>query len=158
MTTLERRVPPVLALLGFGAAVVVVAVVGALASTNAQAVYGDLVLPPWAPPGWLFGPVWTALYALIAVSGWLYWRAGGDRGPLLVYAVALVLNLAWSPLFFAAGAFELALADILLLDAAVLTTILLFRRRSPVAALLQLPYLAWVLFATALNTAIVVLN
>lgn len=158
MTTLERRVPPVAALLGFVAAVLVVAVAGALSSVNAQAVYGDLALPAWAPPSWLFGPVWTVLYAMIAVSGWLHWRAGGDRRALGVYAVALVLNLAWSPLFFAGGAFGLALADILLMDAAVLTTILLFRRRSPLAAWLQVPYLAWILFATGLNTAIVLMN
>ncbi|GAB2796265.1 TspO/MBR family protein [Amycolatopsis magusensis] len=157
-TTSGKPVSPALVLAGFIAAVAVVAVAGALASTDAPAVYASLNLPAWAPPAWLFGPVWTVLYLAIAVSGWLYWRAGGDRRGFTVYGVNLVLNLAWTPLFFGAGAYGVALADIALLDAAVVATILLFRRRSPLAAWLQVPYLAWVLFATALNTAIVVLN
>ncbi|AXB42186.1 TspO/MBR family protein [Amycolatopsis albispora] len=155
-TTSAHRAP--LALAGFAAAVAVVAMAGALASTNARGVYGSLNLPSWAPPPWLFGPVWTVLYGMIAVSGWLYWRAGGDRRGLTVYAAGLLLNLAWTPLFFAAGAYELALADIVLLDLAVVAAIVLFHRRSPVAAWLQVPYLLWILYASALTGAIVALN
>ncbi|MBN6041922.1 TspO/MBR family protein [Amycolatopsis sp. 195334CR] len=155
-TTASPRAP--LALAGFVAAVAVVAVAGALSSMNARSVYESLELPGWAPPPWLFGPVWTVLYAMIAVSGWLYWRAGGDRRGLGVYGVGLVLNLAWTPLFFAAGAYELALVDIVLLDVAVVASIILFWRRSRLAAWLQVPYLVWILYASALTVSIVILN
>ncbi|WP_410618732.1 TspO/MBR family protein [Amycolatopsis sp. cmx-8-4] len=158
MTTVHRSAPAPVALAGFLAAVAVVAVVGGLAASSSRAVYAGLEQPPWAPPSWLFGPVWTVLYILIAVSGWLYWRAGGTRAGFTWYAVGLVLNAAWTPLFFAAGAYTLALVEIVLLDVAVAGAVAVFWRRSRVAAALQVPYLAWTLFATALNTAIVVLN
>ncbi|MFG1646637.1 TspO/MBR family protein [Amycolatopsis sp. NPDC049252] len=158
MTTVHRSAPAPVALAGFLAAVAVVAVVGGLAASSSRAVYAGLEQPPWAPPSWLFGPVWTVLYLLIAVSGWLYWRAGGTRAGFAWYAAGLVLNAAWTPLFFAAGAYPLALAEIVLLDVAIAGALALFRRRSRVAAALQVPYLAWTLFATALNAAIVVLN
>jgi tryptophan-rich sensory protein len=147
-----------LVLAGFVAAVAVVAVVGSLAATSASEIYGDLKQPAWAPPSWLFGPVWTVLYVMIAVSGWLYWRENGTRQGLVLYGVGLILNAIWTPLFFAGGAFGVALADIILLDIVVIATILFFRKRSPLAAALQLPYLAWILFATALNAAILALN
>ena len=145
---------PLLGLVGFAVAVTFVAVVGSLAAVSARSTYAALDLPSWAPPGWLFGPVWTVLYVLIAVSGWLVWRrVGGDRS-LTVYAVQLVLNALWTPLFFGADRYGLALAEILLLDVAVASTIVLFRARHRLAAALLVPYLAWVLFATALNAAI----
>ncbi len=158
MTTLNRSAPARVALAGFLAAVAVVAVVGGLAASQSRAVYAGLEQPPWAPPSWLFGPVWTVLYVLIAVSGWLFWRAGGSRAGFAWYAVGLVLNAAWTPLFFAAGAYTLALVEIVLLDVAVAVAVAVFWRRSRTAAVLQVPYLAWTLFATALNAAIVVLN
>ena len=158
MTTIHRKAPEPLVFAGFAAVVALVAVVGALASMNAKDVYADLSLPAWAPPPALFGPVWTVLYVMVAVSGYLYSRAGGDRRGLVWFAVGLVLNAAWTPLFFAAGAYGLALVDIVLLDAATVVTAVLFRRCSPVAALLLVPYLCWIGYATALNTAIVLLN
>ncbi|EOD64902.1 TspO/MBR family protein [Amycolatopsis vancoresmycina] len=158
MTTLPRSARSPLALAGFLAAVAVVAVVGSLAATQSRTVYNGLVQPGWAPPSWLFGPVWTVLYVLIAVSGWLFWRASGTRREFAWYAAGLVLNAAWTPLFFAAGAYTLALVEIVVLDVVVAGTLVVFRRRSAAAAALQLPYLAWTLFATALNAAIVVLN
>ncbi|MGW4523884.1 TspO/MBR family protein [Amycolatopsis sp. NPDC004378] len=157
MTTVHRPAPP-LALAGFVAAVAVVAAVGSLAATRSRAVYSGLAQPPWAPPSWLFGPVWTVLYLVIALSGWLFWRAGGTRREFGWYAAGLVLNAAWTPLFFAAGAYAVALAEIVVLDVVIVGTALVFRRRSRASAALQLPYLAWTLFATALNAAIVVLN
>ena len=135
-------------------AVTLVAVTGSLAAVSARATYAALDLPSWAPPGWLFGPVWTVLYVLIAVSGWLVWRQAGWNPALTVYAVQLVLNAIWTPLFFGADRYGVALAEIVLLDLAVVATIVLFRVRHRVAAALLLPYLAWVLFATALNAAI----
>ncbi|WP_290061906.1 TspO/MBR family protein [Amycolatopsis solani] len=159
MTTLPRSRPaPVVVLAGFLAAVAVVAVVGGLAATRSREVYGQLVQPSWAPPSWLFGPVWTVLYILIAISGWLCWRAAGTRREFAWYAAGLVLNAAWTPLFFAAGAYPVALVEIVLLDVVIAVTLVVFGRRSRLAAALQLPYLAWTLFATALNAAIVVLN
>ncbi|MFI5586480.1 TspO/MBR family protein [Amycolatopsis sp. NPDC051758] len=158
MTTVHRSAPAPVVLAGFVAVVAVVAAVGSLAATQSRAVYEGLNQPAWAPPGWLFGPVWTVLYLLIAVSGWLFWRAGGTRREFAWYAAGLVLNAAWTPLFFAAGAYTVALVEIVALDLVVAATALVFRRRSPAAAALQLPYLAWTLFATSLNAAIVVLN
>lgn len=157
---MTERVPhrnPWLVLAGFAGVVGVVAVVGALAATSAKDVYAGLVLPPWAPPASLFGPVWTVLYVMIALSGWLYWRTDGETGGFAAYGVGLLFNLLWTPLFFEGRATGVALADILLLDVAVVVTIFLFGRRSKAAAALLVPYLGWILYATALNTAILVL-
>ena len=142
----------------FLVAVTVVAGVGGLAASSAQATYRALDLPPFAPPAWLFGPVWSVLYLFIAVAGWLLWRARGWDGVLWLWAGQLVLNLAWTPLFFSADRYVLALADIVLLDVAVAALIILAWRTSRVAAWLLVPYLAWTCFATALNAGIVVLN
>ncbi|WP_410657956.1 TspO/MBR family protein [Amycolatopsis sp. lyj-112] len=158
MPTIPRRLRAPLTFLPFLAAVAVAAIVGGLAAADARTVYSGLELPPFAPPAWLFGPVWTVLYIGIAVSGWLYWRSNGDRRALVWYVAQLVLNAAWTPLFFAAGAYTVALVDIALLDVAIAVTALRFRRTSRVSAALLLPYLAWTLYATALNAAIVVLN
>ncbi|GAA5146748.1 tryptophan-rich sensory protein [Nocardioides marinquilinus] len=146
------------ALLVFAAAVVVVAVVGGLAAGSSGETYDALDLPPYAPPSWLFGPVWTVLYVMIAVAGWLAWRRTGTDRATVVYGVQLVLNMAWTPLFFAAGWYTVALVEIVALLAAVLLTIAMFARRSRAAAWLLAPYAAWVAFATALNAGIVVLN
>ena len=143
--------------IGFFCLVLVVALVGAAFSSDASAVYAGLDRPSWAPPSWLFGPAWTLLYLLIAISGWLAWRAEGPPGRLLAftaYGVQLVLNVAWTPLFFGLGAFFVALLDIILLLVAILATVLLFLPRSRFAAALLLPYLGWVGYATALTAAV----
>ncbi|MFE6814541.1 TspO/MBR family protein [Streptomyces sp. NPDC057677] len=149
------------ALIGFLLAVYAVAALGALASADAASVYTSLDLPAWAPPAWLFGPVWTVLYATIGVAAWLVWRrqAAPDRKPAMAWwVVQLALNLGWTPLFFGLGAYGVALIEILLLVVATGVTILLFSRVSKAAALLLVPYLGWVCFATALNAAIWVAN
>ncbi|MER7335534.1 MULTISPECIES: TspO/MBR family protein [unclassified Micromonospora] len=146
------------ALLGFGAAVVVAAAIGGLGVRGTSAEYAALARPPWAPPSWLFGPVWTALYAMIAVAGWLVWRRVGFGPALGAWIAQLVLNAIWTPLFFGAGRYGLAFAEILLIWAAIGGTVLLFRRVSRPATLLMLPYWAWVTFAAALNFAIWRLN
>ncbi len=123
--------------------------------------YQELVKPAWAPPDWVFGPVWTALYLSMAVAAWLVWKRygfAGARGPLLLFAVQLALNAAWSGLFFGLRSPALALAEILLLLAAVAATALAFWQRSRVAGLLLVPYLLWATFATALNFTIWRLN
>ena len=157
-TLAPRRPTAWLPFLPFAGAVAAVALVGGLAAASAGATYRALELPAFAPPSWLFGPVWTVLYVMIAVAGWWVWREVGWGRELTLWSGQLVLNLAWTPLFFAADRYALALADIALLLVAVAATIVLFRRTSPPAAWLLVPYLAWVAFATALNAAIVVLN
>ena len=164
MSTLDPRptLPSrVLGMAAFIVAAVVAAASGALSSLDAAEQYGTLVQPTWAPPPWLFGPVWTVLYALIALSGWLVWRRAGWSGArtaLTVYAVQLVLNALWTPLFFGAGLFGVAFAEIVLLWGSIVATIVLFARHSRPAAAMLVPYLAWVSFAAALNFAIWTLN
>lgn len=145
-------------LLFFVGAVALVAVVGGLAAGSAPETYRALELPPWAPPAWLFGPVWTALYLMIAVAGWQLWRARGWDVAVTLWVVQLGLNLAWTPLFFAGDRYLLALVDIMVLVLVIATLIALASSRSRTAMWLLFPYLAWVSFATMLNTAIVQLN
>ncbi|MCW2814346.1 MAG: peripheral-type benzodiazepine receptor [Nocardioides sp.] len=145
---------PWLALLGFLAAVAVAAGLGGVAASSAGSTYAALDLPSFAPPSSVFGPVWTVLYVAVAVAGWLTWRAVGWDRSLTAWAVQLVLNAAWTPLFFGADRYGLALVEIVLLLVAVVVTTALFWTRRRVAALLMLPYLGWVGFATSLNAAI----
>lgn len=124
-------VPPArtwLTLVPFLVAVAVASGVGGLAAAGSQATYRALELPPYAPPPWLFGPVWT------------------------------VLKLLWTPLFFAADLYTVALVEIVALAASTALLVAWSWHRSRVAAWLLVPYLAWVCFATALNAGIVVLN
>lgn len=151
----RRTWPALLVFLGLCAGV---AAAGAASSAGSRETYAALQTPSWAPPSSVFGPVWTVLYVMIAVAGWLLWRTAG-RGPALVWwGVQLLLNLAWSPLFFGLGRYGLALVDIVALWLAIAATIVVAWRRSRAAALLLVPYLAWVTFATALNAAVVRLN
>ncbi|MHA7648690.1 TspO/MBR family protein [Mycobacterium sp. ML4] len=141
-------------------AVVLTAGVGGLAANSAQQ-YGRLRQPSWAPPAWVFGPVWTTLYALMAVAAWLVWRGGpssATRSALAAYAAQLVLNAAWTPLFFGLGWRGIALIDIAILWAVLLATVVLFFRRSAVAGWLLVPYLLWTTFALCLNLAVWQLN
>ncbi|WP_148232887.1 MULTISPECIES: TspO/MBR family protein [Thermomonospora] len=128
--------------------------VGALAVSGAGQEYARLDRPDWAPPSWLFPPVWTVLYATIAVSGWLVWRRHGVHPALGVFGLQLVLNAIWTPIFFGAGAYGWAVADIVALWLALGATIGWFWRLSRPAALLLVPYWAWVSYATALTVAI----
>ena len=147
-----------LTLLPFLVAVAAVALVGGLAAGSASSTYRALELPAFAPPAWLFGPVWSVLYVMIGVAGWLLWRAGGWDRVMWLWVVQLVLNLLWTPLFFAADLYTLALVEIVVLAASIALLVAWSWRRSRVAAWLLVPYLAWVCFATALNAGIVVLN
>lgn len=134
----------------------VAAAAGGLASANAGDFYRDLVRPNWAPPGWLFGPVWSVLYIMMGTAAWLVWRArgfAGARAALGVFVVQLAANALWTWLFFVWHQGGLAFAEIVLLWALIALTIGLFWRVSKPAALLLLPYLAWVSFATALTLA-----
>ncbi|WP_326555750.1 TspO/MBR family protein [Micromonospora sp. NBC_01813] len=146
------------ALLAFAAIVAAAAAVGAFGVTDPATEYADLAQPAWAPPSWLFSPVWTALYVMIAVAGFLVWRRTGVGPAVGVWLAQLVLNAAWTPLFFGAGRYGLAFADIVVLWLLIALTSVLFWRISRPAALLMLPYWAWVTFAGALNLAIWRLN
>lgn len=159
-TSTDRRSLRLPALGASLVAVGVVAALGGLASADAASEYGRLAQPAWAPPPYLFGPVWTVLYVLMAVAAWLVWQ----RDPrwanpaIIAYGTQLALNLIWSPLFFGLGWRGTALVDIVLLVAAVVVTITLFWKRHRAAAAMLLPYLVWTLFATALNYAVWSLN
>jgi len=131
--------------------------VGALGSRRARVFYAGLVRPTWAPPGWLFGPVWTALYLLMGVSAWLVWRTAGwagAAGALSLFLGQLICNALWSWFFFAWRRGALAFADVLLLLGLIVATILAFAQVHRVAAVLLLPYLAWVAYAAALTYAV----
>lgn len=150
-----------LALLGWLALCFAVAAIGGLAAANASAFYATLTQPAWAPPGWLFGPVWTVLYAMMAVAAWLVWRERGRvpvRGALTLFVVQLAVNGLWSWLFFAWRQGGIALAEVLLLWVLISATVIAFRRVRPLAAALLLPYLAWVTFASVLNAVMWRLN
>lgn len=120
--------------------------------------YATLAKPDWTPPGQLFGPVWAVLYIFIALAGWLVWRAGGLSIALGVWCAQLVFNGAWSGLMFGAHEIGWALADIVALWSAIGLFIVTAWPVSRTAALLFLPYWAWVTFATALNFALWRLN
>jgi tryptophan-rich sensory protein len=143
-----------LALLGWLALCYLAAAIGAVASVNAPAFYGELGQPSWAPPAWLFGPVWTGLYTLMAIAAWLVWRAAPlaeTRLALGLFLVQLAVNALWSWLFFAWQLGGWAFAEVLLLWVLIAATIAAFWRFSRVAAILLVPYLGWVSFAAALN-------
>jgi len=124
--------------------------------------YVYLDKPFFTPPNWLFAPVWLVLYVMMGIAAGLIWNEGwGNKAVkkgLSLFAVQLVLNAAWSQLFFGLKNPALALADILLLAAAITACIFSFSKIKPAAAWLMAPYLIWVLYATALNIGIVALN
>ncbi|KGI66361.1 tryptophan-rich sensory protein [Mycolicibacterium rufum] len=142
-------------------AVVIASALGGLASATSAEDYQRLQQPSWAPPSWVFGPVWTVLYTMMAVAAWLVWRSGPwsqTRPALTAYGVQLVLNAAWTPLFFGLGWRGIAFAELSVLWLVLVGTVVLFFRRSAVAGWLLIPYLAWSTFALCLNFAVWQLN
>jgi tryptophan-rich sensory protein len=148
------------ALAGFLVASLVVAGLGGFASAaNVTGWYATADKAPWSPPNGVFGPVWTLLYTAMAVAAWLVWRKRTDktRAAMTAYAIQLVLNLAWTPAFFAlypvlgTAALWLGLTVILALIGAVAVTVLYFGPISRTAGLLLLPYVSWLVFAASLN-------
>ena len=132
----------------------ITAAIGAIASVNAPEFYGQLVQPGWGPPAWVFGPVWTTLFTMMGIAAWLVWRAApleATRGTLVLFVVHLAVNALWSWLFFAWHLGGWAFAEVLVLWVLILATIVAFWRFSRIAALLLVPYLAWVSFAAVLN-------
>lgn len=120
--------------------------------------YAALAKPAWTPPNWVFAPVWTTLYVMIALAGWLAWRAEGFGRAVGIWVVALVANGLWSYLFFGRQLVGAALADIALMLALIVGFIAVTWQPARWAALLFVPYLAWVAYASSLNAGIWLLN
>jgi tryptophan-rich sensory protein len=142
-------------LIGFGVfALLALAAASSGAIFTPDAWYRAMNKPSWTPKDWVFPTVWTPLYALIAVSGWLVWREAGVAGaalPLAVYVVQLVLNAGWSAIFFGLKKPGLAFVEVLTLWLSIAVTMVLFWPISTTAALLLAPYLVWVTIASVLN-------
>lgn len=119
--------------------------------------YRTLSKPSWNPPDSIFGPVWTTLYILMAIAGWIVWKPAGFRaaaGPLTLFSLQLLFNFAWSWIFFKQHQVGWAVVDLVFLWLAIVATMLTFFRRSRLAGWLLVPYLAWVSFAGFLNFTI----
>jgi benzodiazapine receptor len=151
-----------LGLAGFLVLTLGVGFAGRLAtSSSVDTWYPTLAKPPLTPPDWIFGPVWTTLYILMAIAAWRIWLTlpgPGRRISLAVFVLQLVLNLAWSVVFFGLQLPRVALAFLIAVFLAVLADTILFAQRERLAAALMLPYLAWLGFAGYLNFGIVQLN
>ena len=137
------------------------ALIGVMTQGGDSTWYASLNKPSWTPPSWIFAPVWTTLYAAMAVAAWLVGREGGwsqQRLPLIVFLAQLTLNFAWSPIFFGVHQITGALVDIVALWLMIVLAIRVFVRVQRAAAWLFAPYLAWVSFATVLNATIAWMN
>lgn len=133
----------------------------AITATSVGTWYQALEKPSFNPPDWVFAPVWTTLYVLMAIAGWRVWRRArfkGARKALMVFAVQLALNLVWSLIFFGLQQIGLALVEIVILLLAIIATTVLFWRIDRWAGALFVPYVLWVAFATALNASLWLLN
>ena len=159
---IRSRLVDIVALVLFVALCLGIGALGAsVTATSVDTWYAGLVKPSFNPPDQVFGPVWTVLYILMGVAAWRVWRSADwdtTRGPLTLFALQLAINLGWTVVFFGLQKIASAVATIVVLDVAVLVTMLAFRAVDQVAALLMLPYVAWVAFATLLNVAIWRLN
>lgn len=135
--------------------VLAAAAAGAVASADASSFYAQLARPGWAPPAPVFAPVWSALYVLMALAAWLVWRECGPRQiALALFVLQLIANALWSWFFFAWQSGAFAMVDVLVLLVLVAATTAMFWRISRPAAVLMLPYLAWVCLASALTWSV----
>ncbi len=135
---------------------------GAIATTpEIDGWYKTITKPSWNPPDYVFGPVWTTLFVMMAIAAWLVWRQMGFKAatlPLSLFGVQLVLNVSWSWIFFGLHQPGWAFVEIVILWLAIVATTVVFFRSIRVAGVLMVPYLAWVSFASVLNFAIWQLN
>ncbi len=146
----------VLVCLGAGA-------LGSIATSSSVSVwYPTLVKPSWTPPSWVFGPAWTLLYVLMGTAGWRIWLSAGgfegSRREMTLFSIQLVLNIAWSWIFFGLRMPGTALLELAVLWVAIAETIRAFYRVDRAAAWMMAPYIGWVTFAGALNASIWLLN
>jgi tryptophan-rich sensory protein len=150
------------ALIVFIAACLLIGVLGAVSTASSvDTWYTGLNKPSWNPPDWIFGPVWTTLYVMMGVSVWLVWRRRHEvetRAAMMLFGLQMILNAAWSVLFFGMQRPGWAAAEIVVLWLAIVATTAEFGRISKPAAWLLVPYLAWVSFAGFLNFTIWRLN
>jgi benzodiazapine receptor len=143
-------------LLTFGAGAI-----GGFFSVNAPMIYQCLILPPFSPPAWVFGPVWMLLYLIISIAFYRIWMNGTNeyvKNAMFYFIIQLIFNVLWSLLFFGFSLWLAAVLDILILIVYIIITAIKFYKIDKISAYLMLPYLAWVMFATALNVSIVLLN
>ena len=134
---------------------------GAITATSVDTWYQGLRKPPFNPPDWVFAPVWTALYIFMGIAAWRVWRIrsfAATSKALVLFAVQLCLNLAWSLLFFGLQRIDLALAGIAALLVTIITNTVVFWRIDRLAGFLFVPYTAWVTYATILNASLWLLN
>jgi benzodiazapine receptor len=145
----------ILALLAWLAISFTAAAIGGLASANADSFYQELSRPEWAPPGWIFAPVWTVLYLLMGIAAWLVWKVQGWRNApaLTIFLAQLAANALWTWVFFVWHLGAAAFIEILLLWALIACTTVAFWRVRRLAGYLLIPYLLWVGFASALTYA-----
>jgi translocator protein len=137
------------------------AVGGAATASSVGTWYQTLAKPSFNPPNWIFAPVWTALYFMMAIAAWRVWRRAGlsgARAETTLFALQLVLNMVWSILFFGLRSTGAAMAEIFVLLLAILATTVVFWQRDRVAGMLFIPYAGWVAFAAVLNVALWRLN
>lgn len=160
MTTFSKQ-KQFLGLIGWLLVCFAASAIGAVASIQAQSFYTELTQPSWAPPGSVFGPVWTTLYALMGIAAWLVWCEGGfqkNKTALTLFLVQLVVNALWSWLFFAWHLGAFALIDLIVLWLLIVATLVAFWRVKALAGVLLVPYLLWVSFAGFLNYTVWQLN
>lgn len=151
-----------LGFIGFLCLCLAASAVGAAATASSVGSwYQTLVKPSFNPPDWIFAPVWSALFFMMAIAGWRVWRRdglGGARAAMALFALQLMLNMGWSIVFFGLRSIGAALAEILVLLLAIVATSVLLWQRDRVAGMLFIPYIGWVAFATVLNAALWQLN
>ncbi len=137
------------------------AIGGAITATSVGDWYQVLQKPAFNPPDWVFAPVWTTLYVLMAIAAWRVWRLPASparQRALIVFALQLALNLLWSVLFFGLQRIDLALIEIAILLVCVIANTILFWRTDAAAGVLFVPYVLWVGYASVLNGALWLLN
>jgi len=152
------HVPSWLVLIGFVLLCQLAGGLGAVATD--PGLYRELERPTWAPPGWLFGPVWLFLYTTMGIAAWLVWKSEAPtrNRALIAFGIQLALNALWTPVFFGVPSLGGGLVVIALLNVAILVTTIELGRISQLAAWLLVPYASWVGFATALNAKLWLLN
>ena len=137
------------------------AIAGMFTSHSVPEWYATLNRPSFNPPNWIFGPVWTTLYILMGISFFLIWKQGVSKErnrAILVYLLQLLLNFAWSFIFFYFNLIGLALVEIILLWISIIMMLVVFYKIKPIASYINIPYLLWVTFATVLNASYYLLN